>query len=165
MYFSPPSKGYKEVCGKVIGYQYYSTNAFYHQSGHTNDSYYVDDVSLTYGSSPRKHIWTFAAGLLDNVPSKYNCPCSSGSPQTVPSFVGNDYFCESGCSDSSVSHRRNSTLVIHCGMEMDVDLLNKIVVKLLVYLGFIKFLHHQLLNLWRYVFVLIVVLQMLKIFQ
>ena len=100
IYFSPPSKGYKEVCGKVIGYQYYTTDAFYH-SGHTIDSYYVDGVSLTYGTSPRKHIWTFAAGLFDNVPSPYNCPCSSGSPQHVPSFVGNDYFCESGNSDST----------------------------------------------------------------
>ena len=103
VYFSPPSKGYNELCGKVIGYQYASPNAFYHQAGHTIDSYYVDGISLTYGSCPRKHIWTFAAGLFDNVPSPHNCPCSSGSPQTVPSFVGNDYFCESGCSDSSIS--------------------------------------------------------------
>ena len=28
IYFSPPSKGHKEICGKVIGYQYYSTDAF-----------------------------------------------------------------------------------------------------------------------------------------
>ena len=105
VYFSPPSKGYKEVCGKVIGYQYYSTNAFYFQSGHTIDSYYVDGVSLTYGSSPRKHIWTFAAGYFDNIASGSNCPCSSGSPQIVPPFVGNDYFCESGCSDSSMSKK------------------------------------------------------------
>ena len=105
IYFSPPSNGYKEVCGKVIGYQYYHINAFIHQAGHTIDSHYVDGVSLTYGTSPRKHIWTFAAGRLDNVASNDNCPCSSGSPQTVPSFVGNDYFCESGCSGSSVSQK------------------------------------------------------------
>ena len=103
VYFSPPSKGYKEVCGKVIGYQYYSTDAFYFQAGHTIDSHYVDGISLTYGSSPRKHIWTFASGLLDNAPALYNCPCSSGSPQSVPSFVGNDYFCESGNSDTTVT--------------------------------------------------------------
>ena len=90
VYFSPPSNGYKEVYGKVIGYQYYSTDAFYQRSGYTIDSYYVDGVSLTYGSSPRKHIWTFAVGLFDNVPAKYNCPCSSGSSQHVPPFVGND---------------------------------------------------------------------------
>ena len=26
------------------------------------------------------------------------CPCATGSSQTSPSFVGSDYFCESGCS-------------------------------------------------------------------
>ena len=25
------------------------------------------------------------------------CPCAPNSPVTVPSFIGNDYFCESGC--------------------------------------------------------------------
>ena len=29
----------------------------------------------------------------------YNCPCSSGCPQSVPSFIGNDCFCDSGNSD------------------------------------------------------------------
>ena len=29
----------------------------------------------------------------------YNCPCSSGSPQSVPSFIGNYCFCDSGNSD------------------------------------------------------------------
>ena len=105
VYFSPPSKGYKEVCGKVIGYQYWAPDAFLTQSERTIDSYYVDGVSLTYGSCPRKHIWTFAAGQLDNIASIANCPCSSGNPQSVPSFVGNDYFCESGCSDSSASQK------------------------------------------------------------
>ena len=105
IYFSPPSNGYKKVCGKVIGYQYWSTDAFYHQAGYTIDSYYVDGVSLTYGSSPRKHIWTFVAGLFDNVTAKYNCPCSSGSPQSVPPFVGNDYFCESGNSDNTYTQK------------------------------------------------------------
>ena len=29
---------------------------------------------------------------------RYNCPCSQGSLQnsTIPLFIGNDYFCESG---------------------------------------------------------------------
>ena len=57
---------YSRVCGKIIGYQYYSTDAFdpyyHHQSG-TIDSQYVDGVSVTHGQRPRKHIWTFAAAL------------------------------------------------------------------------------------------------------
>jgi hypothetical protein len=47
-------------------------------SGAAVDSGYVDGVSLTHGRDPRKHIWTFAAGL---------CP---GNPP--PAFVGDDYF-------------------------------------------------------------------------
>ena len=104
MYISPPSKGYKEVCGKVIGYQYFSTDAFL-QTGQTIDSHYVDGISLTYGSSPRKHIWTFAAGQYDNKATKYDCPCSTGKPQSVPHFVGDDYFCESGNSESVYSKK------------------------------------------------------------
>ena len=57
---------YGKVCGKVIGVQYYSTDAFHPFSAHqqyTIDNQYVDGVSLTHGSNPRKHIWTFAAAV------------------------------------------------------------------------------------------------------
>ena len=91
---------YSEVCSRVTGYQYYSTETFYTPNEGIN-SHYVDGVSLTHGS-PRKHIWSFAAGLQENMlyaggGGRYTCPCSPGSKQTVPAFVGNDYFCESGC--------------------------------------------------------------------
>lgn len=109
LYISPPSNGYKEVCGKVIGYQYYDTDAFRSHAGRTIDTYYVDGISLTYGTFPRRHIWTFAAGQYDNLPDPDNCPCSSGSPQSVPSFVGNDYFCENGCSESSHTQKLYTT--------------------------------------------------------
>ena len=60
----------------------------------------MDGISLTRGY-PRKHIWTFISGLQENFIFAPNgedeCPCSTGSSQTLPSFVGNDYFCESGC--------------------------------------------------------------------
>ena len=102
--FSPPSDGYTEVCGKVIGYQYHTTNAVL-ATGLSIDSPYVDGVSLTHGLSPRQHIWTFIAGHYDTVSSPSNCPCSSGSPQSVPSFVGEDYFCESGNSEGRVSSK------------------------------------------------------------
>ena len=42
----------------------------------------------------------YAAGLQENFiyfNGQADCPCATGSTQTVPSFVGNDYFCESGC--------------------------------------------------------------------
>ena len=92
-----PSNGisYSQICGRVTGYQYHSTDAF---DGPSDiNSYYVDGVSITRGS-PRQHVWTLASGLFDsynNYP-QFMCPCSTGSSQTVPYFVGNHYFCESG---------------------------------------------------------------------
>ena len=52
--------------------------------------------SITLGS-PRKHVWTYAVGLSDdlNYP-KYNCPCATVPGPSPPAFVGNDYYCESG---------------------------------------------------------------------
>ena len=101
-YFSPPSKGYSQVCGRIIGYQYASTDAFVHTS-RSIDQPYLDGVSITRGS-PRKHIWSFASGFYENVANPNNCPCSTGGPgQSVPSFVGDDYFCESGNPGSSYS--------------------------------------------------------------
>ena len=101
---------YSRVCGRVIGYQKGSTNAFYKHNieTYTNvhgstvhiDGYYVDGVSLTHGSSPRKYIWTFAAALDETGQSGLStCPCTRHDlPDTllVPPFVGNDYFCETG---------------------------------------------------------------------
>ena len=111
-----PSNGinYSQVCGRVVGYQYTSPDADYpgNYAGetygstitpqHNNiSSYYVDGVSITRGS-PRQHIWTLMAGLIEasfhGGDGRYNCPCSQGSLQnsTLQSFIGNDYFCESG---------------------------------------------------------------------
>ena len=82
---------YSQFCGKLIGYQYWSPNGL--SSGSSNiNSHYVEGVSLTYGSS-RKHIWTFIAANKEN---GNDCPCATGSSVTVPSFIGNNYFCESG---------------------------------------------------------------------
>ena len=99
-----PSKGinYSQVCGKVVGYQYASPDAIDQTLGtgltsHTDiNSYYVDGISLTQGS-PRQHIWTFMAGFSENFQtSTSNCPWANGTTQTVQSFIGSDYFCESG---------------------------------------------------------------------
>ena len=115
-----PSNGisYSQVCGRVVGYQYASTDAVYpglydHEvygsiinGNHLNlNSYYVDGVSITRGS-PRQHVWTLMAGLSQagnhswtgHNDARYNCPCSPGSPQnsTLQSFIGTDYYCESG---------------------------------------------------------------------
>ena len=57
-------------------------------------------MSLTRGPpGARQHIWTFAAGFTEMVHSNNNweCPCAGRQTQMIiPSFVGNDFFCESG---------------------------------------------------------------------
>ena len=93
---------YHKVCGRVIGYQHYSTDAFlpyYHNRRHTIDDPYLDGVSLTHGSSPRKHIWSFAAANDETSSREWVCPCTRTDRQflgVVPPFVGQDYFCETG---------------------------------------------------------------------
>ena len=91
--------GYSQVCGKIIAYQDASTDAF--TGDNSLEGNYVDGISLTYGSNPRKHIWTFAAALDEvGTASVYNCPCTNihqaASATQPPSFVGNDYFCDTG---------------------------------------------------------------------
>ena len=87
---------FSEVCGRVTGYQYYAPDAI---DGSISNQY-VDGVSLTYGS-PHKHIWSFAAA---NQESSTSCPCSRGA-QSANSFIGNEYFCESGNSGPSIQRR------------------------------------------------------------
>ena len=94
--FSTYSLNYTTVCGQVRGYQFGSTDAFY---SHTRniDSPYADCVSITYGSTARQHIWTYVAGWSEIRSDSYVCPCNSGSITfPSPSFIGNDYYCESG---------------------------------------------------------------------
>ena len=91
---------YSRVCGRVRGYQYKTTNAFYRRSTFVSiDTAYVDGVSLTHGR-PREHIWIFAAGFHEyvGVPEAYiaQCPCQVAGATQPPLFVENDYFCESG---------------------------------------------------------------------
>ena len=87
---------YRQICGKIIGYQDETPDAF----GHTGRSKSVDGISLTHGRNPRKHIWTFAAALdeVGNRFPNFNRPCTNrtlaSSATQPPSFVKNDYFCD-----------------------------------------------------------------------
>ena len=96
---------YRKVCGKVIGYQYWQPNGF-GPSKYTSpliDRTYVDGVSITYGS-PRRHVWTFADAHDQVITSGHHaeftsCPCLHPSVffnGIIPSFVGEDYYCETG---------------------------------------------------------------------
>ena len=91
---------YSQVCGKVTAYQYRAPDAVANSDNRINDlnSYYLDGISITRGS-PRQHIWSLIVGLQEDTVDRFSwayCPCATGSPQTVQSFIGNNYFCESG---------------------------------------------------------------------
>ena len=107
---------YSEVCGQIRGYQFglpdgfpplHAINAI---PNIDNCSTYVDGVTFTYGSNPRKHIWTYACGGRETVEGKdslrpFICPCNSDSSGTsVPEWVGSDYYCESGLYSSQFYH-------------------------------------------------------------
>ena len=87
---------YSQVCGRISGYQYYSPDGF---PGGNIDYRYVDGISLTHGSH-RQHIWSFATSKAIGGTSS-SCPCAGGS--SPPTFVGNDYFCESGSNGGPVN--------------------------------------------------------------
>ena len=96
-----PTNGvsYQHVCGRARGYQKGSPDAF--DNGRSIDSTYVDGLSITHGH-PRQHIWTYAAGLTDSLDySCCNCPCATFPGESPPSFVGNNYYCESAGTDGS----------------------------------------------------------------
>ena len=98
--YSTSGINYTQVCGRAIGYQRYTTNAFLGIAD--IDSIYVDGLSITY-DSPRRHLWTYASGFAKTGRTGgtgANCPCAadnSGSPQApLPAFVQDHYYCESG---------------------------------------------------------------------
>ena len=84
-----PSNGisYSQICGRVTGYQFASTDATV--TGNLNSNY-VDGVSITRGS-PRKHVWTLISGWSDTH-NVNPCRCN----QQPQAFIGSNYFCESG---------------------------------------------------------------------
>lgn len=103
-----PSNGrtYSQVCGRVFAYQKGSPHAFLHAlSGALIglEGQYIAGISLTHGSAgSRKHIWSFVSTYNEHDSATYldwKCSCTDNTynwTYTTPSFVGNDYFCDSG---------------------------------------------------------------------
>ena len=99
---------YSQVCGRVNAYQYGSPDAFSvaitARNIFTVEQNPLSGVSLTHGApGSRQHIWSFVAAILEYSPNpayrQYKCACSDTTtdwPYTTPSFVGNNYFCDSG---------------------------------------------------------------------
>ena len=93
--FSSNGIPYSAVCGRVVGYQYGVTYGFYYNTA--IEGYYVEGLTLTHGPvGAREHIWTFATGIQEDGSSTYMCPCAASSTIGPSSFIGEDYFCESG---------------------------------------------------------------------
>ena len=89
---------YSSIAGRVRGYQQGGLDGIYPNNGgpFSLEGYYVDGVSITHGSNPRQHVWTFVGGQGEGDALWEDCPCNSGSLESSPSFVGEDYYCESG---------------------------------------------------------------------
>ncbi len=98
--FTTYNISFSHICGRIIGYQVGNTNAFwaYSSSVHTRiEDPYVDGVVIIRVTE-KEHVWTFAASRSElGSYGAYVCPCTnSQSTQSIPSFVGQDYFCETG---------------------------------------------------------------------
>ena len=106
----PVHVSYNQICGIVKGYQDTSPDAFEpsNRGYNTIDTYYVDGVSITHGS-PKRHLWTYANGLSElEKNERWRCPCARSNPNDrsgVPSFVGDNFYCESGFSGTTFHNR------------------------------------------------------------
>ena len=97
--YSTSGISYSRVCGRARAYYYRSPDAFwpYYNSRRNLENLYVDGISVTHGT-PRRHVWTFAAGFSESGNSAADCPCARSDRTfngVVPPYVGDDYFCES----------------------------------------------------------------------
>ena len=111
---------YRQVCGRVAGYQYHAPDAFFTSSASIDEAFF-DGLSIMYGS-PRRHIWTYAVGYAGNtVLPGYGiyCPCNTGSGVTAPPYVGSNYYCESGSSVALCQNKVFSNDVLWDGQQCD----------------------------------------------
>ena len=96
IYFPIHGGPYSQVCGRIRAYQLGIPHAFTRGRGSIDEPYF-SGVAVMHGN-PRQHIWTFAAGAWENNTrqSTIACPCDTTANISIPQFVGEDYFCESG---------------------------------------------------------------------
>ncbi len=97
---------YSSVCGRILAYQRGTTDAFLnsvHRGLTSIDSTYVDGISVTHGPvGSREHIWTFASAHSEQHMERdtlLNCACTNTQynwPYQLPSFIQNNYFCDTG---------------------------------------------------------------------
>ena len=112
-----PSNGtrYNQVCGRIIGYQYCTADAFGFRPGDDIDSYYLDGVSVTHGSNPREHVWSFAVGYFESNTTPLGCPClttPNRANTVIPLFVGDDFFCDTGAATAPICSNITTDLIV-----------------------------------------------------
>ena len=88
------NRQYSRVCGRIIGYQVASPDAFTRLTDFYGRG--LDGVIISHGSQ-QDHIWSYAAGLTEesSETSESHCPCSTEAVTQPPSSIG-DCYCESG---------------------------------------------------------------------
>ena len=87
---------YTHVCGRAVGFSFHHPCAFYLNQTSLDESY-VSGLSITLGAPGinRTHIWTYAGGLQESTSHGCNCPCAKFPGRSPPSYVGDNYYCES----------------------------------------------------------------------
>ncbi len=113
MFYSTRGMQYSKVCGRVIAYQFGRPEGFIQRINNI-DSYYIHGLSLTHGF-PRKHVWSFVNAREETDPyTVFLCPCmlsnSSAWPYSIPSFVGNNYFCATATHDFPINQLTDNPL-------------------------------------------------------
>ena len=115
--FSPPlGMKYDRVCGRVFGYQYCNTMAFwnyYHKISTSINEPFLDGVTIARlqpsVGTDREHVWSFVSALHSRY-SGIDAICSCTNPNhyhkhrnhaIVPPWVDNHYFCETGSVEES----------------------------------------------------------------
>ena len=89
-----PVGAYTRVCGQAAGYAVSTPDGFITRGPDFSiDLAYLDGIGITYGS-PRQHIWSFAAALPAHCPCDSNLGTVNLDITLPPSFVGDNYFCD-----------------------------------------------------------------------
>ena len=113
----PVTMNYSMICGRIYAYQKGWSGAFTYSVQSSQgvnesiDSPYVAGLSLTHGEvGQRKHVWTFAGAWDEKSIYKHtSCPCIKPAhtwPFKVPSYVGDNYFCDTGAPTLTHDHNK-----------------------------------------------------------
>ena len=90
--FSTLGIPYSKVCGMAVGYR--RGNSYGFDAARSINGPYVDGISITSGN-PKKHIWTYATEVKYDYGHAHN-PRSVLPDRSPPSFVHENYYCDSG---------------------------------------------------------------------